>query len=482
MKEFFMNENPGGTPNPLNPTPLDANPSEPMGETTQQPVLDEPVREEPVSTNPVQESASQPLTEELVEESVHVSSLDPEGRPMEKAAEVATPAPKKKKTSLIVGLVVCLFIAVGCGVAAVLMMMNSAKDPVSFAVEKLISGDVPTNLGVNGQIEISANDENSSLSKATIVLDSRLKTGSMINATNADVTLVTNDAEEYSFSVNEVYADSEDLYFKIEKKELELLEQNEQVLDETLLDETNCAGDESGMTNCVTETEAVTEEDEEIIYQDGTTGMLDGIVSMLGGQWLKLSLASSDWITGGLSMDGEMACVVDAAKSLSTNSNSLAEIYNKNPFIGSVADNIPINSNLNQLRQITIDSEKFTNFVNAIQNTAFTSAINECLDSYNEDTISADDILNNLGKLPAIYVEVNPDNTFSRFYTRALSDDGEYTITIDLSFTYPESINVSAPAEYTDLEELMKNLLDFDVDDDVIEDETEVEEEIPAEE
>ena len=134
-----MNENSGGTPNPLNPSPLDANPSEPIEEVHQEPVQEKPVSVNPVepvpapepTPEPIPEPELKPLTEELVQESVMVNSLDPEGRPMEKAAETTAVEPKKKKTSLIVGLVICLFIAVGCGVAAILMMMNTAKDPVS---------------------------------------------------------------------------------------------------------------------------------------------------------------------------------------------------------------------------------------------------------------------------------------------------------------------------------------------------------------
>ncbi|MBQ3464947.1 hypothetical protein IJH15_01840 [Candidatus Saccharibacteria bacterium] len=487
-----MNENPGGTPNPLNPTPLDANPSEPIGETPVQetPVQAEPVQEpvqaEPVQ-EPVQEPASQPLTEELVEESTHVSSLDPEGRPMEKASEtpIATATPKKKKTGLIVGLVICLFIAVGCGVAAILMMMNSSKDPVSTAVEKLLNGEVQANVGVNGSIEVLFNDSSSQVSKADIALNSQLKTGSMINSTTADVTLTMSDASESAFRLSEVYADSQDLYLKVEKKEMTILDETEK-----LLDETNCIGDETGETNCLTETETTTttttttttEEESSLVVSD-TASMVDSIIGMIDGQWIKLSLASTGEMTGNVTLDSDVTCMVNAVKNMNTNSNSLAEYYKNNPFISSTTENIPVSSKLNQLRQIMIDTEKFTNFANAVQNTSMATAISECLESDDTTQITTSDVVNNLSKMPAIYVEVNPDNTFSRLYTKISSDDGMYTITVDLSFTYPTSIDVSEPVEYTDFEQLMQGMMGG-FDDIIIEDDTEeeVEEEEDAEE
>ena len=475
-----MNENSGGTPNPLNPSPLDANPSEPIEEVHQEPVQEKPVSVNPVepvpapepTPEPIPEPELKPLTEELVQESVMVNSLDPEGRPMEKAAETTAVEPKKKKTSLIVGLVICLFIAVGCGVAAILMMMNTAKDPVSAAIEKLMNGDVPANLGINGTIEILANDTASQISKATVTLDSQLKTGSMINASTAEVDLVMADASEMSFKVSEIYADSQDLYLKVEKKDQIVLE-NEQ-----LLDETNCIGDESGETNCLVDTETVTEEESSLVLDD-LTSILDGVIEMINGQWIRIAMSTADQMSGGISVDSDVSCLINAAKDMNANSNSLAEFYNKNPFIGSATENIPVNSKLNQLRQVTVDEEKFVSFVNSIQNTSLVDMVNECLGSEEGTTITTDDVVSAVGQLPAIYVEVNSDNTFSRLYTKALSEDQKYVFTVDLSFTYPTNINVSEPTEYTDLETLMQGMMGYDEldeDTEVVEEEEEVEE------
>lgn len=487
-----MNEEQVGTPNPLNPSPLDANPSEPMERA--RPV--QPARPaqaarpigptrpmgptrpaRPIGqTRPVA-PAEKPLTEELVQESVMVESVGPESRPIEKATEVAAPAPaKKKKTGLIVGLIICLFVAVGCGVAAALMLMNAKKDPVVAAVEKLMNGDVPSNVAIVGSIEILANDASSTVSKVNVSLDSQLKPGSLINSSNANIVLTTADEDEMVFRLSEIYAGGEEVFLKAEQIETATAEDNALLAEEgtlsteedaTLADEseetlseTNCVGDETGETNC--------EVPEVIAAEDDLTESLDGILGEFDGEWIRIAV-SEEMLSDNVLVDDSMSCMVDALKGISGNSNSLAEYYEKNPFINSTTDNIPISNNTNQLRQVTFDDEKLTSFLNAVQNTSTVKAVNDCLGS-SETTVTTEDVINMISKLPAIYVEVNPDNTFSRFYTKVLTDDNNYTITIDLSFTYPTSINVSEPEEYTDLEELMQQMMGgIEVEDDAIE-------------
>lgn len=477
-----MNENQGGTPNPLNPNPLDANPSEPMEGAKPMPAQPAPQPRPQMRPRPMQplrptqpapaprpQPQSQPLTEELVEESVMVDSLDPNGRPMEQVAGATPVTPKKKKTGLIVGLIICLFVAVGCGVAAVLMLMNPGKDPVAAAVKKLMSGEVPSYVSVSGSISIDSTDTSTPISNARIDLDSNINTSSIANSTNLSLVLTTDDNKQSTYNLSEIASDDKDVYIKIEKEEepelLEsenLLNSDDEVLDEegeassdaALIEEdealvtTNCETDEASATNCVTE--------EEDLSIDGLA-IYDSIIESLGGDWLRISLADMESVEE--SDEGEAAaCLTDALDGLKSSRNGFAELYDKNPFVSSTTDNIPVNSKTSTVHRLDFDDEKLTEFVNGALTIQSVNKVFNCMGSSKPASFSASDISNILSKLPAIYAEVTPDNDFSRIYTKFTTDDETMTVTVDLSFKYPTSLTVQEPEDYKDLTDAIQEI------------------------
>ena len=134
-----MNENPGETPNPLNPTPEMEQGGELMSEPDTQPASAPEPRSIPnqISTT----EFTQPIMEESTEANTTVAEepavdnladsisavTDPTARPMQQAP-VATEAPKKKKKNgLFIGAIIFLFLAIACGVAAALIFLNMDK-------------------------------------------------------------------------------------------------------------------------------------------------------------------------------------------------------------------------------------------------------------------------------------------------------------------------------------------------------------------
>ena len=470
-----MNEKPEGTPNPLNP--FDANPSEPVEEI--EAIQINETESIPLDTEARPEVKPVDTVSEMTEEKVFIESLDPEGRTMEQAKEPV--APKKKKTGLIVGLIVSLFVAVGCGVAAVLMLLQGPKDPVSVAMKKIMSGDMPSNVIIDGDIEFSSTNPNSNLSRINIELNSNANTSSLLNSSTAEVVLTMNSGEELSFQFDEVYAESGDLYFKLDGASTML--QNINLFELFTVSngskQTNCITDESGETNCVEpivldceiedgcEPELIEEVVVEEIVEEAPIdqselseiqSMLANVISIIDGEWIKVSMDELSELSGGVALESDLSCMVNLVDSINTNSNSSAELYNKYPFLSSTTEDVTIVNKLNPVNRVLIDSTAFANFINGIKNSNLTEDFYNCIGADNNVEVTSEDIEEIINEFPPIYVEVDKDNNFSRLYLESEIEDSEMEVKIDLSFTYPKNINVSEPVEYSNFSDKIQEI------------------------
>ena len=79
----------------------------------------------------------------------------------------------------------------------------------------IMSGDTPSNVVVDGTIDVSIGDS-SPVSKIKIALDSEIITSSAVNNSTAKVTATITGIGDLSFEFDEVYAGNGDLYFKID--------------------------------------------------------------------------------------------------------------------------------------------------------------------------------------------------------------------------------------------------------------------------
>lgn len=456
-----MNEKPGGTPNPLNPNPeptgqnpemLDANPSEPNYRMGGGRSVDGMVDN---NHTPVQAVVEE--TDLVVEPLQPVQPSGPVDEQMNSMPEpMAEPvaAPKKKKTGLIVAVLICLLIAVGCGVAAVLLMLNkNNNDPVAAAMNKLMSGQTPTNIVVNGDINILNDDVASPFSEVQIGLDAKLVANSSINAIDASVTLTPSQGEQdLTFSVNEIYAESGDVFIKLDG------------LSDSLNGMMNIGNENQADAELVPEV-VETNDDGSLICDDDasceTTGTLDDsgfvffsaimdTVESIEGSWIRLSTTELESMTDAFSSEGPLSCLVDLVNDIDTSSNSAAELYSKNPFVTSSTENMTVISRRDPIYKLGIDSEKFTNYIESIQNTTILDNLYSCYGWDGNVNINTDDVLEVVENLPDIYVEINSDNDFTRLYVK--NDN----ITIDLAFSYPANINISEPLEYQDLSEILQ--------------------------
>ena len=473
-----MDPNSGATPNPLNPEPdaptnptpepLDANPSEPTQSShggsldgmvgTSRPTQEKTVKVTTKPAAPEQEAVSQ--TE------APVKPVDPMDRPMVVAPDsVAVAKPKKKRTGLIVAILVCLLIAVGCGVAAVLLLLNNkGSDAVKLAMDRLMSGEAPTNVMISGTIEMQIGDESSPFSQIGVDLNSKLITNSAQNSTTATVRFMPqNGSNELSLTVNELTNASGDLFLKLDgiSSFVQGMANPEFPEEDVIIEgETDC----DNSSNCL---------NANVAEEPAGASMMGGLASMLStieNEWLKLSIEEAEGITGSMGAEGPLSCVMDLTSQINTSSSSALELYDKYPFITSTTNNLPVASRKNPIYKLGFDSEKFTKYIDEMQNTELLNSLYNCLGAENNVNISTDDVNEMVAKLPEIYVEIDGKNNFTRVYIESKNEcdedceeDGEVNdyaslLTVDLDLSYPSSISIVEPNEYTSLTDLIQQM------------------------
>ena len=483
FKEFFMNENPGGTPNPLNPSPspmggsepLDANPSDPAPQSEVQNAVTEP--------QPVQGPA--PVADTNV--------VNPMDRPMEKAPEKVE-EPKKKKTGLIVGVLVCLLVAVACGVAAMLLIFNgNGGDQVTAALKKLMSNDTPKYVAMAGDISIKPGSMYSEISEAKVNFNANFISKSMVNSFDASFTAVSrSNGSETTLGLSEIYSEDGNVYLKISGAAnlINSLYNNQN----TYNYDYDYMYDYDDLDMEDVEEIIPLETDETILYDDeyvsgGSTlndviSVITSVVKSIDNKWIKISTDELNSISGGVTYDQSAKCLVDFVNEASANSNSIAELYSKNPFITSSTEDMKVTSRRDTIYKIGIDSEKFVNYVESVEETELFKNFASCVGNGNSvpkiDKEEVDEMAENL---PEIYVEINNDNLFTRFYVyyenersegviydgyETFSEESDEIIadtslqdsaTIDLTFDYPTTINISAPVDYTNFTEIFQQVM-----------------------
>lgn len=482
-----MNENPGGMPNPLNPTPatgpapnstLSAAPS-PAPNPAPSPVTPAPTASPIPNTVPTQAPA-QPVAP--VTNTIKVDSLAPEDRPMEKAAPAEAAPAKKKKTGLIAGIIAVVAVLVlGGAAAAIAIMMMNQVDPVTAAMKKIMDGEAPTNVAIDGDINIVLNDEFSPVSNIKIALNSKLISSSAINNSVANVTATIRNVGDFNIEFDEVYAGNGDLYFKIDGATsaledsgiLYLLNLSNQmprqidcgedaVCQTTEIQALTCTNGE----NC----ELTEIDDTKLNVLDGGQNVLDadtiayfaslvGVIEVIDGEWLKVSVDELNMLSGGMTASSDISCVTNLVSDINTNSNSAIELYSKYPFISSTNKDVKLASKNYPVYQISVDSEKFANFVNSIQNSEMTANLYSCLGWTDNVSISKDDVAKMVNTMPKIYAEVDGENNFTRLYLTSDLNNGEGTMTIDLGFSYPANVNVPEPEEYKNFSDVIQEIM-----------------------
>lgn len=185
-----MNENPAGTPNPLNPV------------TPSEPIISTPVAER-VNQGEPRISGTNTAAEE------------PEAEIKKPRTE--KPARKKSKKPAIITAIVLILLAIGAAVAAILILNPfGTHDAVPAAISKLFTSGMPENVKMSGTVTTFDNNKDSVSPSIMMNFSTEIntKTGENIADATASATL-PGSAETLAFNINEIHTKGGDLYLKL---------------------------------------------------------------------------------------------------------------------------------------------------------------------------------------------------------------------------------------------------------------------------
>ena len=380
-----MNDNPVGTPNPLNPAP--ATPAAPVKPA--------------VPAAPVEPAV--PATEPV-------------------ATEVSGTSAPKKKTGLIAGLIAGILV-LGGAIAAVLIIFvfNGSADAVPAAVSKVLSGEVK-NFAINGTINYDGSG-NPLISSLSVGLDAKINTSTFENEVIANVNANVSGLD-LNFTFNERKASDGDMYVKIDG----------------LTDSVNSIlFSQSGVDCDEVDCEALMSQ----MMSDSQSSQLD-LINSIEGEWLHTNLSDFSGVGSNIT-DNTTQCLVNVLSSASNYSKDIADIYKQNSFVTYSTDNIPITKKKDTIYKLGMDYDKMADFLNAMKTSALANDLLACTggNAINSD-ISASDVKQIFSNFPAVYAEVDGNNNFTRLYfeisglTADLSVSYPGTISVEAPSSYHE--------------------------------------------
>lgn len=312
----------------------------------------------------------------------------------EPVAPAAPAAPKKKKTGLIIGLVLG-FLAIVGGVVAILFIFvfNKSGDPASNAFQKLLNGD-NRNIAVSGRVDV--NTGTAATINYTAAIDSVAKAGTVSARINTNVNGLDAEVE-----VEARLTGDENVYLKVSGvKDIYLNALKQYGFD---CDEMDCDSLISSSTS-------------------SSNDMFSGFLS-LEDKWIKIEgakITSAFTLPAGLKLDD-----------ISSHKNEVIDLYKKYPFIVSDTKDLKIAKKNDTLYKITIDYDKLASFANeAVKNSGQSVDVSQVKDA--------------IEKAGDVYAEIDNNGNFTRLYA-----GGQ-----DITISYPTNITVSAPEDYTTSSEL----------------------------
>lgn len=367
-----MNDNPEGTPNPLNPAP-----------------------EAPVEAAPVTEPAPAPAV--------------PESEPTAPVAvEPVAPTPKKKgRAGLIIGIILGV-IALGCGVAAILIffVFNKGGDPVTDAMTKLLNGD-NRNVAVAGTFDYSSTG-----TPISVTYNAQVDTVAKVGVVTADI---SGSANGMSMDVNaEVRFPGDDkAYLKFSG------------IKKIFTDALKQSGIDCDSVDCDSYISMMLGDGTNTTSSSSPMSIFSSLIS-LDGKWImfEANITDSFSLPSGMKLDD-----------ISSHKNEVVDTYKKYPFLKSSTNDLKIAKKNDTLYKIEFDYDKLASFTNELASKNGSS-----------QTVTAADLQKSMAEAGDIYVEIDGNHNFTR-----LNVGGQ-----DLAITYPSNVNVVAPDDYTTSDTLIE--------------------------
>lgn len=424
------------------------------------------------------------------------TSPSPMKRPMEQAPLPEQPKPKKKHTGLIVGMIISIFLAVGCGVAAVLVLMNNKPDPVAEAFNRIVDGKSPKNVSFNGDASIAITDNTLPIKEMTMTIQGQGDISTLLNSTSVSLDATTRNGGAFSLKIQEKYSANDDFYLKFEGANNVL--SDPYLMSSLTAQTTNCAGQADCPSGTAPtgeakpgETPAGTNPAEakpegnnpsastpsastpETANAGGSNPFLRVLVETLQSvqsadkEWVKVPANELSQVLPEAITEGQtVKCLSGFVKDLQGNSNSITKLYKENPFVMASKQASQVKSEQYQNYRVVVDNEKFSNFMYAAKEQPVVKNVTSCL-GYDGKVLDVEKILRDMLSWPEFYVEVDENYNFTRLFVvgnlqskefcgpdETCSDSIIGNTVLDLDFSYPSTIDVSEPTSYRDISEL----------------------------
>ncbi|MBR3385949.1 hypothetical protein IKG68_00010 [Candidatus Saccharibacteria bacterium] len=458
-----------GTPNPLNPEPNSYVTEQYAAEQTEYVAgpaeydmnaaqYDETIQQyDTVQQMPAEATQGQPMPAQMqATEAAQAQPMPAQMQRVEQQPEpelkgsVVEPVKKKSKVGIIIA-VLLLLVAIGAAVAAILIINPfKTSDRVPAAISKLMSG-APEKVALTGTITATPSDETSPFSSLEVVFGSGIDNKNGENYVNATVTATMADESEFTFDASEVHTVDGDLYLKLTGIKDALDNYKPPILNTPgeVTTETNCVTDKSGATNCETVTTTIP-----------TSTILEslGVFEVIDDEWIRIPASTFSNTTNVINIEPTTMCLIGVAGKLNEYGSDFVAKYNANPFVTYSTENLALKAKKDTLYRLSFDTDKLAAFINSMSGSGFANALNACTgQAATLSDLTADNVASITKMLPAIYVEVDNKDNFTRVYLSMLTDTA--TATADITISYPTSITITEPESYLDYSTVLNQLL-----------------------
>ena len=389
----------------------------------------------------------------------------------EPASDGAGQEPSKKKRSKWPLVIVISVVAAGCIAGATVAILSTVfkkpTDAVPAAIAKILRGEGPKNVAMTGNIAMipDSNDQQfANLKSLSVSIDAKLNLESKTSDALATISATVASGESVDLDFHNIISSDGDVYVKLSG--INNLAASG-LITTTGDSETNCIDDPSGMTNCATvEDYEILETDcngaldciepsyEEELFGGQMMAMVLGILDVIDDKWVKIPAGSEEVFDSMGIFDNQAQCLASAMGNLPDYGKSLAEAYNRNQFITYSTDNVTVVKRNYTVYRLGIDNDKMAGFINELSSSALMNDLLACAGGMaTNQTVTAEQVGEIFSGFPQVYAEIDNNDNFTRLYFDG-SNKGVGT-TADLSFSYPDTINVEAPETYTDVSDII---------------------------
>lgn len=375
--------------------------------------------------------------------------------------------PKKKRTGLIVGLILAFLVLVGgIAFAVFAIIKNQPENVMAESFSNLINAK---QVAVSGSFTYTPKGElSSSVGPINVTIDTKVSDLNQSSDTTVSATFA-NTGKTIELSLGEVILNNGVFYVKASGVTKLYQEFLSGMIDEYL---STAALRYSSMSADPAVVAAINE------YVAEIKTRIENIVKKVDDQWFEFSMEdilNSDLISQSLNQASRDSilktynCVVEKTNEAAKNSNEFSDLYAKNRFI-------KLESSSDSYYKVSLDAENTANFINALPDTKLFSGLTECATSgaftVNSTTfdsaaviesttpsVSADDIANAIKNIPDIYFKFDGFLDHHLVGVKVEDDSDYYSSSVNLNLAYPSNLSVTAPANSRPIMELVEDVI-----------------------